>query len=191
MSQITTITSKTTNVHGEEMIVTTGALGVGWVGLLGKDGVGTSAEVTRNGGLVLTKIALDSDWNSSKLPRSILYFAVFLIELSYIVCLLQLVKETGEEFFCCSGQTRSRQICILYTIHICVYIYIYKYLYIHYKETRRNLPKVFQTPKNNWKQKGHQQKSVCFSYKSKFFDKHPCVFLINPSFLVESMCFVF
>ena len=32
MSQITTITSKTTNVHGEEMIVTTGAFGVGWVG---------------------------------------------------------------------------------------------------------------------------------------------------------------
>jgi hypothetical protein len=31
MSQITTITSKTTNVHGEEMIVTTGGdLGENW-----------------------------------------------------------------------------------------------------------------------------------------------------------------
>lgn len=37
MSQITTITSKTTNVHGEEMIVTTGALG-GWLGWVAWEG---------------------------------------------------------------------------------------------------------------------------------------------------------
>lgn len=39
MSQITTITSKTTNVHGEEMIVTTGTLG-GWLGWVAWEGMG-------------------------------------------------------------------------------------------------------------------------------------------------------
>ena len=116
----------------------------------------------------------------------ILYFAVFLIELSYIVCLLQLVMETGQEFFLVQDRLEAARVCIyisyirtyvLYTFYIYLFIYTYVYQQNHIEEstgekkTKRNLPKVFQTPKTTGNKKD--------------IHKNLFVFLINPSFLTR------
>lgn len=101
--------------------------------------------------------------------------------------------ETSEEFFLFGTDSKSPEyVYCIPSISIYIYVPTESHRRKHrWKETRRNLQKVFQTPKNNWKQKGHQQTSVCFSLCiPAFLTRIHVFFLVNLSFLVESMCFV-